>query len=289
MKDVELAGIVDIDAATAERVGNEHGCPYYTDPMQLIDKVDAVSIVVPTTHHCSVAMPYIEAGKHMLMEKPVASTIEEAEKLVSFADKAGVTLLIGHLERFNAGIMTLAEKVGDPRFIEVHRLGTFVERATDVDVVIDLMIHDIDIVLSLVNDDLKYVSAVGSPVLTQHVDIANARLEFANGAIANVTASRVSAKKFRRIRVFSQDGYHALNFTDQQIDIVRKKQIQPGQQFPELSSERLEVTPRPPLDAELEHFVSIVKNKQQPFVTGQDGIRALRVAELVKSKIQECL
>jgi len=289
MPGVRLAGVADIEPATASEVGARHSCPYYTDPYALIEDVDAVSIAVPTSCHCEVGLPYLEAGKHMLMEKPVAPTVEAAEKLVAKAEEAGTVFLVGHLERFNAGIMALAERVGDPRFIEVHRLGTFVERATDVDVVTDLMIHDIDIVLSLVNSDLKYVSAVGSPVLTNHVDIANARLEFENGAVANVTASRVSAKKFRRIRVFSGDGYHALNFIDQQIDIVRKTTPEPGQLYPGLVEERLEVKPKPPLDAELEHFVSIIATKQKPYVNGHDGIRALKVAELVQKKIQECL
>lgn len=289
MPGVRLAGVADIEAATASAIGERHGCPHYTDPFALIDDVDAVSIVVPTSCHSEVAMPYLEAGKHMLMEKPVAPTVQEAEKLVARAEAVGKVFLVGHLERFNAGIMALAERVGAPRFIEVHRLGTFVERATDVDVVTDLMIHDIDIVLSLVDSELKYVSAVGSPVLTNHVDIANARLEFENGTVANVTASRVSAKKFRRIRVFSGGGYHALNFIDQQIDIVRKTDPAPGQQFPGLVSEKLEVESKPPLDAELEHFVSIISTKQKPFVSGQDGIRALKVAELVQNKIKECL
>ncbi|MBS1270786.1 MAG: Myo-inositol 2-dehydrogenase [Gammaproteobacteria bacterium] len=289
MSGVHLAGVADIEAETASKIGTRHACPYYTDPYALIDDVDAVSIVVPTSSHCEVALPYLDAGKHMLMEKPVAPTAEDAEKLVAKAEEAGNVFLVGHLERFNAGIMALAERVGDPRFIEVHRLGMFVERATDVDVVTDLMIHDIDIVLSLVHSDLKYVSAIGSPVVTNHVDIANARLEFENGAVANVTASRVSAKKFRRIRVFSGDGYHALNFIDQQMDIVRKTKPEPGQLYPGLVSEKLEVASKPSLDAELEHFVSIISSKQKPFVNGQDGIRALRVAELVQNKIKECL
>lgn len=289
LEDVELVGVADINEETARRVGAAHGCPYHLDSTQLIDQVDAISIAVPTTSHCEVALPFLRAGKHMLMEKPIAGTLEEANTLVEVAERHGVTLLIGHLERFNAGIMALTEQVESPRFIEVHRLGTFSERATDVDVVTDLMIHDIDIVLSLIDAEPKYVSAVGTPVLTRHVDIANARLEFENGAIANVTASRVSEKKFRRLRVFSKQGYHALNFMDQQIDIVRTSDPEPGKQFPTLISERLEVKRKPSLDAELEHFVSIINKKQKPFVNGHDGIRALRMAELVRSKIQECL
>lgn len=289
MPGVRLAGVADIDAATARRVGERHACPYHTDPAALIDALDAVSIAVPTSRHCEVARPFLDAGKHMLMEKPIAPGVAEASALVARAEAGGAVFLVGHLERFNAGIMALAERVGAPRFIEVHRLGTFVERATDVDVVTDLMIHDIDIVLSLVNSELDQVSAVGSPVVTGHVDIANARLEFANGAVANVTASRVSTKKFRRIRVFSGGGYHALNFIDQQIDAVRRTEPQPGQLFPGLASERVEISPRPPLDAELEHFVSIIKNGGQPLVSGADGVRALQVASLVQQKIADSL
>lgn len=289
MPGVELVGVADIIKDTADRVAGDHGCQSYTDPYSLIGKVDAVSVVVPTTVHKQVALPYLDAGVHMLLEKPIAPSVDEAEQIVSAAEQAGVVLLIGHLERFNAGIMALADRVKDPRFIEVHRLGTFVERATDVDVVTDLMIHDIDIVLSLVDSELTYISAVGSPVITNHVDIANARLEFANGAVANVTASRVSSKKFRRIRVFASDSYQALNFIDQQIEVVRRTDPKPGQVYPGLASEQLNITPRQPLDSELEHFVQIVNRGGKPLVSGRDGLRALRVAEQVQQKIHSCL
>lgn len=286
---VELVGVADIAAETADRVAREYGCQSYTDPYGLIGKVDAVSIVVPTTAHREVAVPYLDAGIHMLLEKPIAPSVEEAEQVVTAAERAGVVLLIGHLERFNAGIMALADRVKDPRFIEVHRLGTFVERATDVDVVTDLMIHDIDIVLSLVDSELSYISAVGSPVITNHVDIANARLEFANGAVANVTASRVSSKKFRRIRVFAHDSYQALNFIDQQIEVVRRTAPGPGQAYPGLASEKLDIEPRQPLDSELQHFIKVVREGGRPLVSGRDGLRALRVAEQVQQKIHSCL
>jgi predicted dehydrogenase len=289
MPDVELVGVADVDASAAERIAAQHGCAAFTDSYALVDIVDAVSIAVPTSVHAEVAMPYLDAGVHMLLEKPIAPSVEEAERIVEAADRSGVRLLIGHLERFNAGIMALADRVTDPRFIEVHRLGTFVERATDVDVVTDLMIHDIDIVLSLVKSELSYVSAVGSAVLTNHVDIANARLEFANNTVANVTASRVSSKKFRRIRVFSGDSYQALNFIDQQIDVVRRTEPVPGQAFPGLATETVDVTPRPPLDAELEHFIATVRNGAEPLVNGREGLKALRVAEQVQQKIKACL
>ncbi len=285
MPEVDLVGIADIDEATAHEIANLHGCTAYTDPYALIDRVDAVSIVVPTSAHKDVALPYIVAGRHVLLEKPIASTVTEAQEIVESAESIGVKLLIGHLERFNAGIMALAERVAEPRFIEVHRLGTFVERATDVDVVTDLMIHDIDIVLSLVKADLTYVSAVGSPVVTDHVDIANARLEFVNNAVANVTASRVSNKKFRRIRVFASDSYLALNYIDQQIEVIHKTSPGPGQKFPGLLTKTIQVAQRPPLDAELAHFVQVVQGDGVPLVNGHDGLKALRVAEQVKNKI----
>ena len=288
MANAELVGVADIDPKTADQVAGEHGCRSYTDPYALLDQVDAVSVAVPTTAHKEVALPYLEAGKHVLLEKPIAPSVVEAQEIVDAAERADVVLLIGHLERFNAGIMALADRVKDPRFIEVHRLGTFVERATDVDVVTDLMIHDIDIVLSLIDSELTYISAVGSPVITNHIDIANARLEFANGAVANVTASRVSSKKFRRIRVFGHDSYLALNFIDQQIEIVRRTDPKPGDTFPGLTTEQLKVTPRQPLDSELDHFLQIISNGGKPLVNGHDGLRALRVAEQVQQKIHAC-
>jgi predicted dehydrogenase len=221
----------------------------------------------------------------MLLEKPVASTLEDAQAIVETAKKSGTILQVGHLERFNAGIMALADQVNEPRFIEAHRLGPFVARATDVDVVIDLMIHDIDIILSLVKQKLKSISATGTPVLTDHVDIANARLEFENGAVANVTASRVSNKKFRRIRVFGRNSYRAINFVDQQLEVAYPGEIPEGQKYPEIVYETHSITPTQPLDAELEHFVDVVRRGGQPLVSGEDGMEALRVAMLVTESI----
>lgn len=288
MPNIEFVGVADIDVDAAESVARLYNCTAYSDPFELIPRVDAVSVVVPTTAHRDVAEPFLDNGVHMMLEKPVALTVKDAEAIVTTAERAGVILQIGHLERFNAGVMALAERVQAPRFLEVHRLSPFVERAADVDVVTDLMIHDIDIVLSLVNSDLQSISAVGSPVVTEHVDIANARLEFTNGTVANVTASRVSDKKFRRIRVFSRDCYQALNFTDQQIDVVRTGKQKPGSKFPEINYEQIKVQPRQPLDAELEHFVESVENQTTPLVGGRDGLKALQVASLVKDKIFSC-
>lgn len=286
MPEVELVGVADLDARAAQAIADKYHCSAYTDARQLVDKVDAVSIVVPTVAHLSVARTFLERRVHMLMEKPLASTYAEGLELVELAERAAVVLQVGHLERFNAGVMALAERVVDPRFIEVHRLGTFVERATDVDVVIDIMIHDIDIVTALVKSEIKEVAAAGLPVLTPHIDIANARLEFANGAVANVTASRVSNKKQRRIRIFSRDGYYALDYIDQKMEVVRP-QSRDGAR-PEIVVDRVPLVPHPPLETELAAFIQCVRTGSRPLVDGRIGLQALKTALLVKEKIHLC-
>lgn len=287
MPGVELVGVADTNHETADRVASEYETRAFYDPLALLGEVDVVSVVVPTSLHRQIAVPYLEKGVHMLLEKPVASTLEDAKVIVETARKYAATLQIGHLERFNAGIMALADHVNEPRFIEAHRLGPFVERATDVDVVTDLMIHDIDIILSLVGEKLASISATGTPVLTNHVDIANARLEFVNGAVANVTASRVSSKKFRRIRVFGRNSYRAINFVDQQLEVAYPGDIPEGQNYPEIVYESHSITPSQPLDAELEHFIDAVRQGNQPLVTGEDGMEALRVAMQVAGIINK--
>ena len=288
MPQVELVGVADTDGDAARRVAAELGCTAYTDSTELVPQVDAVSIVVPTVKHLSVAQPFLDAGVHMLMEKPLAPSYDEALTLVQAAERAGVIFQVGHLERFNAGVAALAEQVREPRFVEVHRLGTFVERATDVDVVTDLMIHDIDIIMSLVRAPIAKVDAVGIRVMTEHVDIANARIEFANGAVANVTASRVSNKKQRRMRVFGANSYYALNYMDQQVEVVRAVPTAGGKR-PEIVMETLNIAPKLPLDAELEDFVARVQSKQPPLVDGRTALAALQVALTVKEKIAACM
>ncbi|GJL80962.1 MAG: UDP-N-acetylglucosamine 3-dehydrogenase [marine bacterium B5-7] len=286
MPNVELVGVADIDPTTAKKVGADCNCDFYNIPEQLLDEVEAVSIVVPTTLHREVAELFIDNGVDILLEKPVAHSVADAEVIVDAAEKADVILQIGHLERFNAGVIALADMLDRPRFFEVHRLGTFVERATDVDVITDLMIHDIDIVLSLVDSPLERVTAVGTRVVTGHVDIANARLEFRDKTVANVTASRVSSKKFRRIRVFAESCYMALNFADQQLEIVRPKKINESDRFAAIVSEKIKIEQRPPLDAELEHFIECVRSRNKPLVGGRDGLEALKVADIVMRDIE---
>lgn len=289
MPDVELVGVSDTDESTAEAIAEECGCEAYTDPAALVGKVDAVSIVVPTIYHLEVARPYLEQGVHMLMEKPIAPDLEAGAELVALAKKAGVTFQVGHLERYNAGVQAIIEQAKDPRFIEVHRLGTFVQRATDVDVVTDLMIHDIDIVMAMVDSPIRDIAASGTSVLTDHVDIANARIEFENGAVANVTASRVSNKKFRRIRVFSKLHYYGMNYEDQQLQILSAKRSVSEGETPDIISETLSIETQMPLDAELADFVSAIKEKRKPKVDGETGLEAMRVALAVKDKISACL
>ncbi|OOZ37819.1 Gfo/Idh/MocA family protein [Solemya velesiana gill symbiont] len=284
MSNVELVGVADINRDVARSVAEECGCEAFELGKDLLGKVDAVSIVVPTTHHLDEAQPFLENGVHMLLEKPIAATVEEGREIVRLAEEAGVVLQVGHLERFNAGVMALADRIVRPRFIEAHRMGGFVARATDVDVVSDLMIHDIDIILSLVKSEITSISAVGTPVLTAHVDIANVRLEFANGTVANVIASRVSEKQTRRIRVFEENRYESLDFIAQRIETAYPKS-KPGEEWPEVVVEQLEVEPVKPLDAELAAFVDCVNEGIKPLVDGHTGQEALEVAMRVKAEI----
>ncbi len=287
MDHVDLIAVVDTDATVARSVAQDCDCQALTDAAEVLGRIDAVSIVVPTSAHLPVARPFLEAGIHTLLEKPVAPTVEESARIVRMAEASGGILQIGHLERFNAGVMKIAELAQQPRFIEVHRLGEFSERATDVDVVTDLMIHDIDIVLSLIQSGLKSVSATGTPVVTDHVDIANARLEFENGAVANVTSSRVSTQRFRRIRMFSEDRYLGLNFLTQQLSEVRTGRKKKGSSFPELVRRDIPVSPQQPLNVELAHFIDCVNHDRRPLVSGEDGLIAVEVAEMVRTRISQ--
>lgn len=284
LPDVELVGVVDTDPERARAVAEEAGCAVFDSLEVIADQVDAVSVVVPTTAHLAVAEPLLRRGIHMLLEKPIAATREEGKRIVDLADQGGAILQIGHLERFNAGVMALAEHIDHPRFVEIQRMGEFVERATDVDVVSDLMIHDIDIILSLMGSELQSVSAVGTPVLTNRVDIANARLEFANGAVANVVASRVSDRKTRRIRVFQERKYLSLDFIEQTIDIAYPH-LAKGATRPEIVRERIQVVPVKPLDREIEAFVACVREHRRPLVDGRVGLEALDVA----LKVRDCM
>lgn len=285
MPEVKLVGVVDTDAAAARSIADEYGCQAWSDFESLLGQVQAVSIAVPTSAHAKITYPFLQAGIHVLLEKPIASSIAEAEVLVASAEKSNAILQIGHLERFNPCIMALAERVSQPRFIEAHRLGIFVDRSTDVDVVTDLMIHDIDIVISLVRSGIRSISADGLRVITDHIDIANTRIEFDNGAVANVTASRVSNKRLRRMRVFGNDCYYGLDYIKQTLEMVYAAPDHHGGRWPHIVTKAIVVNPYPALEAEIAHFVRAVKTASPPLVDGHVGLEALRVALQVREKI----
>ncbi|MGE5153802.1 MAG: Gfo/Idh/MocA family protein [Bdellovibrio bacteriovorus] len=281
---VALVGVMDANGERAHSVAQEAGCAVIASATDLLERVDAVSVVVPTTAHLEASAPFLRRGIAVLLEKPIAATREEGAEIVRLATDHGALLQIGHVERFNAGVMALAERIDTPRYLEAQRMGEFVERATDVDVVSDLMIHDIDIILSLVGAEIANISAVGASVLTPHVDIASARLEFSNGAVANVVASRVSDRKTRRIRVFQPGRYLSLDFIDQTIDIAEPREV-PGVARPEIARSRIQVEPVKPLDLELAEFIRCVREGRPPLVDGRTGLKALEVALEVHARI----
>ena len=287
MAGVQLVGVIDPAADRAETIARSTGCAVFPDVGRLAKEVKAVSIVVPTPLHHEVAMQCLEAGLDLLLEKPMTVTLDQADALIAEADRRQAILQIGHLERFNGAIRSVEPFVTAPRFIESHRLGPFMERGTDVDVVLDLMIHDIDMVLSLVRSPVEEIRAVGVPVLSSQVDIANARIEFANGCAANVTASRVSKDKMRKIRVFQADTYVSIDYQKQEAVVYRRLVDERGQ--PKIVFEPIRVEKDEPLKAELESFVQAVTQRSTPVVSGRDGREALRVALEVTKTIDQSM
>jgi predicted dehydrogenase len=284
LETVELVGVVDTDPARARAVAAEVGCAVYENSAELSAHVAAVSVVVPTTAHLAATAPVLAQGIHVLLEKPIAPTAAEGAELVRLAQAHGAVLQIGHVERFNAGVMALAQHIDAPLYLEAQRMGSFVERATDVDVVSDLMIHDLDIILSLVPAEISSIAAVGASVLTSHVDIANARLEFRNGTVANVVASRVSDQTTRRIRVFQPGRYLSLDFVAQTLDLAAPSVVA-GAARPDIQRQRQHIAAVKPLDAELADFVRCVQTQQPPLVDGRTGLKALEVALEVRARI----
>lgn len=285
---VNLLGVYDTNPSQAKEVADLYGCKVFESIQSIATnkQVDAVSIVVPTTYHYQVAKPFIENKIAVLLEKPIAANIEEAQMLVDLANKHKSILQIGHLERFNAGIEKLTEIIDNPRFIEAHRLGKFTIRATDVDVVTDLMIHDIDLVLMMVKSPVERISASGTSVITNKIDIANVRLEFENGAVANLTSSRVSEKQFRRMRVFAEDKYAAADLNSQSVEVLTKQSVE-GELFPTIKKEIIDIKPVQPLDEEIKHFLEVIKQQGVPKITGLDGLSALKIAEQICQDISE--
>jgi predicted dehydrogenase len=279
-----LVAVVDVDAARARAVGAELGVEALTDYRALLGRIDCASIAVPTQYHCAVASELMKAGVDVLVEKPLTPSVQEGKSLVELAKRHGRVLQVGHLERFNPAIRALEGVVKQPRFIECHRLAPFTERGTDVDVVLDLMIHDLDVIMSMIDSPIRSVEAVGVPVLTNSVDIANARLRFANGSIANVTASRVSLKRERKLRIFQPDAYLSVDYGERRVLICRREAGPDGQ--PALSIEEREVPEGDALEAEVDAFLHAVRAREAPAVSGLDGLRALEVAEVVRESLE---
>lgn len=286
MDGVELVGVADIDRQRAVSVSETVSTTPYLDHRDLLGKVDAVSVVVPTPEHFSISRVFLENDVDVLIEKPMTSTLEQAEELIGFAESRGLLIQVGHLERFNPAVVALQNFVKKPMFIESHRLSVYQKRGTDVSVVLDLMIHDIDIILNFVKSDVKSIHAAGIPVVSSHVDIANARIEFENGCVANVTASRISMKKERKIRLFQRDAYISVDFAKHEITIITQDGTQSNGLIPGMDIKQLCFTRGDALEDELTAFVRAVRNRESPDVTGQMGRDALKIALCIMDQIQ---
>ena len=307
MKGVELIGVVDLDSKQARTIAKNLKTQWATEPDLLLEGADAVSVAVPTVDHHAVAMPFLRRGIAVLVEKPMTFSVEQAEELVAVAAANGARLQVGHIERFNPGFQAIASRGLRPVFIECHRLSPFRFRSADVGVVFDLMIHDLDIVQYLVHSEIKRIDAVGVPVISEHEDIANARIAFENGCVANLTASRVSLKTLRKIRIFAPDCYVTIDTREGQATVYRKKagfhdvarklkdasNVRVMLELRKLAYgdlvqiDKLKLDTAEPLRAELESFMAAVREDRVPEVPGEDGVRAVRVAASVVADIRK--
>ncbi len=287
--DVELVGVSDVNADSLNSITSKFNCKGYADYRDMIEQVDLVSVAVPTTEHFAVAGPFLAAGKHVLVEKPITATVDEGNRLVRQAQENDRVLMVGQSERFNPAIASASEFVKAARFIEVHRLGPFTSRATDVDVVLDLMIHDIDLILSWVSSDVVDVRASGVPVLTQKIDIANARIEFADGCNANITASRISLQATRKVRVFQADSYISIDCMNQSISCFRRKagDVPPDNPMAAIEPVPFTIDKVEPLYSELSAFVQAVQGKIPAPVPGTAGLKALEMCTLISDLIRK--
>lgn len=297
----ELVGFYDPDPATAEKVEKEFGIRSFPDIASLVDAVEVVDIVTPTIAHFSCASEALQKRRHVFIEKPIVATPAEARTLISMATEAGVKVQVGHVERFNPAFMAARQSIRQPMFIETHRLAQFNPRGTDVPVVLDLMVHDIDILLSVVDSEISNISASGVAVVSETPDITNARIEFENGCVANLTTSRISLKNMRKTRFFQKDAYISVDFLDKTTEIVRMQTIdhEPdnpmsmvidlgnGKGLRQIDFERPEVQPSNAIQAELESFYQAIVHNQQPMVTIEDGYKVLLVAHQILEKINE--
>ena len=281
MPGVKIAAVADLIEEKASQVAQMYHCPYFTNYRDMIGRVDAVSIAVPTVCHYEITKDFLKAGVDVLLEKPIATSLEEAKELVKLAKEHDLILQIGLIERFNPAILALEKILDRPLFIEAHRLHPFFPRGIDVDVILDLMIHDLDIILKFVNSPLLDVAAVGVSVLSEKVDIANVRLSFSNGCVANVTASRVTAKTMQKIRFFGLSGYHAVDYAKREV--VSLKRSSSGQIVPQ----EVKVTNHDPLEAEIASFIESVITRSPARVSGEDALPSLETACIINEKIRQ--
>lgn len=285
LPDVELVAIMDINEQRAREIAGLVNAPWVTSAAEILGRVDAVTIAVPTEAHLRVAMPFLQRGTAVLLEKPLARDLGEAQQMLDAAAASGAVFGVGHTERYNPAVVAVRPLLDHPRFIEVHRLGTFPDRSLDIDVVFDLMIHDLDVVLSIVPSTVVAVEAVGVAVLTPKPDIANARLRFASGCIANITASRISKDRIRKIRIFQRDSYLSVDYAAQEVE--RWRLVQGEGARPVIDGGKLDVVQEEPLKRELADFVGAVREKRAPGVTGADGMRALELAKQIVEAMQQ--
>ncbi len=290
--DAELVWVVDIDPDRAAGAAREHKTQPKTDYRVDPGSVDAVSVTVPTAAHYEIAKYFLEHGVNVLVEKPITNSLAQAKDLIRLAQKSGTILQVGHLERFNPAVEVLLERVSKPCYIEAHRLSPFPGRSTDVDVILDMMIHDLDIILTLANSPVEDVRAIGTRVISSHTDIANVRLEFVSGCVANINASRISPERMRKLRLFQQDAYLSLNFIKQELYCLQLSSspapvFQPNRRMESLfSQQQIEIEKKEPLAAELKTFLQVVRKNTPPPISGEDGLKALDLALRIRDQIQ---
>jgi predicted dehydrogenase len=287
--DCELIAVVDSRAQAREQVAGEVKARALSDYRELLGKVDAVSIVTPTPTHFAIARDFFAAGAHVLVEKPITETPAEARELIALAARAKRILQVGHLERFNAAILAAEPHLKSPRFVECHRMAPYRERGTDVNVVLDLMIHDIDIVQTIVGVPIASIDAVGTPVFSEEIDIANARIRFTNGCVANATASRVSVKTERKLRIFSDDAYLSLDLQQKVVTLIRKRTAADGEGPLPVTIEEQSLEPGDALKAEIEAFLGCIRSGRPPVVSGEAGLMALETATRITEQVRQSL
>ena len=286
LADSKLVAVADASPETAQRVAAELSVEAVSDYRELLGRVDAISIAVPTPLHHAVACEALRRGVHVLVEKPIATTLAEAREMVDLAAQHRRVLQVGHLERFNPAIVAAVDRLRTPRFVESHRLAPFKQRGTDVSVVLDLMIHDIDLIQELVGQPIESIDAVGATIFSGETDIVNARIRFRGGCVANTTASRISMKQERKIRIFQDDAYLSIDMQQKILTVIRKKDEAPVESPAQVSIEEESFDQGDALLAEIEAFLRAVRNGTAPVVTGEDGLRALETAMQITALVQ---